>query len=637
MKYLFFFLFFLSCGIEFTNLTSAQKQIEMAWLLDKLKSPSYAFYSLKEASLEKDWETFFKQSLKLAETSKTNQNFLQAKEEVINAFHDVHIASVELTPRSHKIKFLGFLGKNIVLSTHPKEYGLLVTQLLPSVILGGSQNFPLQIGDIISSVNGESYNDFVEKNCALKYSHIDNLPYQSAAVFSLLTDKNCNLENFHVLDLKIIRRHQSLALEMIYEETDMEQFFLNEREAYKKLIGLQTSSSSNSQVQKKEELQSQTNPAYKFLVDILEQSNNNHLFHFWSSDFAFFGKNQQSELKLIEEMIHPNEPFFDLSDRHFQPNMFDANQPKPKKVFVIKKHYPIEKKFELSLAKRPGYEAALHGFNNHQLIAYIKIKNFTQWNDAEMNQLEATIKFLKSTSPAGWVIDLIDNFGGSLNAGYNLLSFFIDEPFHDFSIQLAANENWVSRMEFLSNNSQDFKQRAIAKSILKSLQETMSKNETLTEAFPLSRLNALQNNSSYKKVLGNQDSIFVLVNGNCASMCDLFVKALQQRHFKIFGERTTGAGGNSAPSGVGPYTGDVLYLTESVILDQNGQLIEGEGVFPDEPLIFSPEDFLTDYKPTKQTIMDMLINYKYKKQNEPQSTYSTNTKETKHPSSDGKD
>ena len=103
-------------------------------------------------------------------------------------------------------------------------------------------------------------------------------------------------------------------------------------------------------------------------------------------------------------------------------------------------------------------------------------------------------------------------------------------------------------------------------------EELLSENIGFKELFP-----------SVKKASAKEkQTVVLMVNEMCASMCDIFSADLKDNGIaKVIGTKTMGAGGNVTPHMASPLLGNILTTTESLIVRYDGSLLENKGVNPD--------------------------------------------------------
>ena len=90
--------------------------------------------------------------------------------------------------------------------------------------------------------------------------------------------------------------------------------------------------------------------------------------------------------------------------------------------------------------------------------------------------------------------------------------------------------------------------------------------------------------------------VLILINEFDFSGGDVFPAIMRDAgRAKLFGHRTSGAGGNVAE--YGPLTNSYFKfnLTESLIIRPNGEFLENLGVQPDIPYQVTTADFMNDY------------------------------------------
>jgi C-terminal processing protease CtpA/Prc len=181
----------------------------------------------------------------------------------------------------------------------------------------------------------------------------------------------------------------------------------------------------------------------------------------------------------------------------------------------------------------------------------------------------------------GLVIDLVDNSGGSLIHGMRMLNMLRQKSIQFPSLQVRLNNNWINAFKSQAAFGTDDYSRAIARRVLRDLEQDLQNGKTLSRPFSVRVLdNFFLQNPSYG--LKEDVKIVVLVNEFCVSMCDIFASVIQENGLgTLVGQRTMGGGGNVVQHGLSPISKMGLALTESLVLSPKGTYLEDQGVTPE--------------------------------------------------------
>jgi C-terminal processing protease CtpA/Prc len=205
------------------------------------------------------------------------------------------------------------------------------------------------------------------------------------------------------------------------------------------------------------------------------------------------------------------------------------------------------------------------------------------------------------------VIDQANNPGGYVSTVSLIMSFFVDQSTKDAMFAVRPSRSWLNRFaelnalieQMLVADPNDLVANAFKPrfNYLEQLfRSSLEERRFLTEPFSLDMTGALGVINPHPTVRFTKP-VLMLINEFDFSGGDVFPALMQDSgRAKLFGNRTTGAGGNVSEFGPLTVSGTKFNLTESLIIRPNGGYIENLGVTPDVQYSITEKDFNDGYK-----------------------------------------
>lgn len=279
-------------------------------------------------------------------------------------------------------------------------------------------------------------------------------------------------------------------------------------------------------------------------------------------------------------------------------------------------------------AESDAFDAYIYKNDKNQLIGYVRIPHYMGSNEVFAEFRKVVKRFQEVTD--GMIIDEINNPGGSVFYVYALMSVLSNQPMvvphHQITIYPAMMKENSDLAEQLAKVTNDDEAKAafqgealdgfpinfqFAQSVLRYTRDVSAEwnaGHRLTRLLPLWGVDRINPDPevAYTK------PILVLVNELDFSGGDFFPAILQDnKRVKIFGQRTSGAGG---------YVGQVQFpsslglagfsFTGSIAKRVDGHPIENLGVTPDIPYALTERDFkegFVDYKNAIKAAIDGML------------------------------
>jgi C-terminal processing protease CtpA/Prc len=181
-----------------------------------------------------------------------------------------------------------------------------------------------------------------------------------------------------------------------------------------------------------------------------------------------------------------------------------------------------------------------------------------------------------------FVLDLVDNGGGSLDYGLKLAEALKGTNANEPKLELRLNDNWLNSYQQSSIFATSHSMREIAKRHFAMLKEDVAAGRRLSRLIDFRRSFApIQSSANAQPI-----PVVLMVNEMCASMCDIFSADLKDAGVaRLIGTRTMGAGGNVTMHTVSPRLQLGLSQTESLVVRANGKYVENEGVEVDRAYV----------------------------------------------------
>lgn len=205
------------------------------------------------------------------------------------------------------------------------------------------------------------------------------------------------------------------------------------------------------------------------------------------------------------------------------------------------------------------------------------------------------------------VLDQTNNPGGSVALVSALTSIFAEKSYQDMLFEVRPSLGWVDALsginqelrDMLSADPQDVTANALKarfEYLETAMRESIVQRKFLTE--PVS----LDFTGRYGVILPQPTirytkPILMLINEFDFSGGDAFPAIMKDNgRVTLFGNRTSGAGGNVAEYGPLANSFFKFTLTESLMVRPNGQYMENRGVSPDISYAITEDDFMNGYR-----------------------------------------
>ncbi len=237
-------------------------------------------------------------------------------------------------------------------------------------------------------------------------------------------------------------------------------------------------------------------------------------------------------------------------------------------------------------------------------IGILRIPSYTE-DDMLAWLAQAIVKMQQETDVL--VLDQTNNPGGSVSMASEVASLFVQGTAKDMLFAIRPSLRWIDSFgsinqklgEMLAQNPQDPGANAL-KARFQYLEEAMrdaiSKRQFLSAPVSLN-LTGTYGVIQPQPTISYTKPILMLINEFDWSGGDLFPAIMQDNHrVVLFGNRTSGAGGNVEEYGPLANSYFKYSLTESLMVRPNGQTIENRGVTPDISYKMTEEDFMGGYK-----------------------------------------
>ncbi len=554
-------------------LTKDQKQADMMWLFSQF-SENYAPLEYKEAKLGFKFDDLKAKYLAEADTTASNEEFYRLMSRFVAEFQDAHTKTNQtfsVLPKRNSIAYLGFDGIR-------KGNNLLVTAMLPSFYADPA--YPVQLGDIITKLDGTDLPDLVKKEAVLR-GHLGNAESNLTAYMPKLFSKVSGTSVMPAADanakLTIQRGLTKVEVEVPWITKDMGDFTREQQKYAKKSLPIGETAHFGTNLEKLftwalDAMADQKKVKPKALSQLLPASKGYN----YQDSFVYvalaptWGSSEIADV-LQQSFEGPAKPVDVLKTKRYVPStaMFvNANATFPTYV-TGEKVYDI-------LGKATG---------ETKLVATMYLDTFSPQasEDAVVKEVSDTLVALQTLGVQDLIIDMINNGGGSLSLGLRLAQLFSTTKITMPDMQFKLSNNWLDQFETESNantsDSNDAK-RELARRVFDGLSKDVARGDQLSSKWSTESLMpfTIKANDRLKKNM----NIVLLTNEMCASMCDIFSAVLQDNKLaKVIGAKSMGAGGNVVMHGEAPNSHMWVSQTESLILRKDGSYIENNGVTPD--------------------------------------------------------
>jgi C-terminal processing protease CtpA/Prc len=486
--------------------------------------------------------------------------------EFVTLFKDGHVnlmTNWNNLPGSLQVAYLGVVGEHLFQDDKDVFY---VRDLLPAVKVK-PEGFPLKVGDKIVKLDGAPVEEFAKKHCpqdvgnelANKTIRFKNL--------KLFVSSLCLIPKGESVSVSFLRGTKEMTETVFWTKKDYHEFLDEQRKAEKELPKEEEKESDADQLSVGGQLNQWLRSRYHW--DHQE---------FFSNLLAHKG---ESLADVARDQFMVQVPTADLYLAHLESLSVgkeavpsddeeedgDDDDKKDEEENSALSSLDVENKF---------FEAKVF-FSGDKKVGYVKIPSFSGSKD-HTNAFKELLENFKKLNVDAKVLDLVDNGGGSLTYGTDLANLLKTEDSKEVGIQIRLNANWVDGIHSSSLfNKSDYLRSHFSRVYSKLSGERES--EKLSSTFPIRELFPLLDKPSAKE----KQSVVVMINEMCASMCDIFSADLKDNGVaKIIGTQSMGAGGNVTPHAASPILGNILTTTESLIVRSTGELLENKGVVPDK-------------------------------------------------------
>lgn len=564
----------LSGCIPRRQLSVAEKQADLHWVYSKF-GESYAPLQYKENLVGFSYEQLKQDYLDRAAKTKSNDEFYQLVHEFVAHFQDAHTSasfSAEPIPGRTKVAYLGFFGKR-------KGDDLVVEWFLPTS--RGMSNYPVKVGDTISTFDGLSLKDYVKAN----FSPRRNLGQEEAnttlgahmVTFRFAYD--APLPSAKVLRLGIKRNDSVQEVEVPWLVRDYAAFVQDYMAAIEASAKVDTEEKNNDTKNHLTYLKNIGNLALGRIDRLPAKAQKVAKLMMQHKDLF--------EGRRFDSFVHldTTNPF----QSQFLKTLLAGNSSDPfSKCESLEDRAPFDLAYSV-----PGscdFPALLLRLNDQgqpdfkgtTLAGYIRVPSFMGGGlgSNPVEEFKNTLSYLQGRGVEKILIDTIDNGGGSLYLGMAMAQALSSKPLDLPSIRFRTNDSWLDTFQGAASSSQDTDiERHLYQSVFDELTADREAGQILSRPFPADSLFPY----TFSPSTSTQPlKVVLLVNEMCASMCDIFAGILQDNHLAtVVGSRTMGAGGNVTNHFMAPNSNLVLSQTESLIVRSNGNYIENVGVSPD--------------------------------------------------------
>ncbi|MCO5142301.1 MAG: protease-like activity factor CPAF [Oligoflexia bacterium] len=205
------------------------------------------------------------------------------------------------------------------------------------------------------------------------------------------------------------------------------------------------------------------------------------------------------------------------------------------------------------------------------------------------------------------VLDQTNNPGGSVSLVSDIISLFADKSYKDMDFEVRPSLGWVTAFQevntkiadMLAKNPKDQAANAL-KARFEFLEEEI--RDSITNKKFLTSPISLNLNGSFGMIQPSGSvrytkPVLLLINEFDFSGGDAFPALMKDNgRVTLFGQQTSGAGGNVREYGPLANSFFKFSLTESLMVRPNGEYMENRGVVPDVSYTVTEDDFMNGYR-----------------------------------------
>ncbi|MBM3760351.1 MAG: hypothetical protein FJW36_08905 [Acidobacteria bacterium] len=217
-----------------------------------------------------------------------------------------------------------------------------------------------------------------------------------------------------------------------------------------------------------------------------------------------------------------------------------------------------------------------------QRIGLLRIRNFSFYTIAQLNQLNSEIAYFNNNTD-GLVVDVMRNPGGADCAIVEASAMLIPNRFTVDGVSIRPSLNWISYFDTQALFSEFFDDPQYFIDTFKFQRDLVvaayNNGRGMTGSIPTCSLDFQESSYSF----AYRKPMILLVDDFSTSAADSFAGMIQDnRRGKLVGMRTNGAGGNVNQARSGPWSETATSFTDSLVIRSVERSYEG---FPRSPFI----------------------------------------------------
>jgi hypothetical protein len=205
------------------------------------------------------------------------------------------------------------------------------------------------------------------------------------------------------------------------------------------------------------------------------------------------------------------------------------------------------------------------------------------------------------------VIDQTNNPGGSVTLVSQIVSLFANGSYQDMLFELRPSLAWLKTFQDINSQLDDLRKENASNVVANALKGRFSflegevRNGIQQRKFSTARV-SLNFQGGFGMIQPNDalqytKPVLMLINEFDFSGGDMFPALMKDnKRAVLFGQQTTGAGGNVREYGPLANSNFRFNLTESLMVRPNGAYVENRGIQPDIAYDISEDDFLNGYR-----------------------------------------
>lgn len=574
-----------ACGYPGKSLNQIEKTADIEWVFGTFER-NYAPATWKEKkhgiSLAQAKQDCLAQSTNISE----GDEFISLLSRCVNRFQDAHtrtMAGGQLLPEMIKVAFLGFRTELVRFDAatpppkdkdgkdQPKDpnapkdiqYAIKVTKMLPST---KDADFPVKEGDLITKVNGINAKEYLSTEL-MPYGNLGNeLSSLTIAgqMFALRDSASSALPKEEDVKLEINRGGKIITLTLPWNIKDLLDFQKSFEEENKENKEAKKDSGDSDK--------KSANAGYwvggSFLDDMM----------------GMMTKYRKGAGARVDVLLGETFRVFNYSPVL---NMINnaSNSGDKKKTEVDPFDAAISPMQSIDISKEP-FQARVVLADDGSRFGFIRIDSFSLVSD-DVKVFKSLLDRMNKMQVKGLILDLLNNGGGSLEAGLDMANALTEKTFIYPSMQMALNDHWLNSFRADSIYGDSETRKTLAGRVYQAMKADSATGARISRPFSSTELSPFILNANKGSCveqgtcLKSGTKMVLLVNEMCASMCDIFASSFKDNQLgTIVGSQTMGAGGNVVMHGFSPVTQIMLSQTESLVVDANGEYIENQGVMP---------------------------------------------------------